>query len=387
MTNDSAQAYVLDDKQHDNTYKTIKTLVFRNALSVDRPEAVITGGQPASGKGWLARQAVDSFADKGKSVLIDPDTLRSFHPAYDSLMQHNDKKAADYTHHDASRWAASLLRDAMAEKKNIVLDQTSGDAVKLKSKIDNLRESGYEQVQLHVMAVSPMISRQGIYTRYEGEKSVAIASGEGGGRFVPVDVHNKAYEGLLKAVDDADKGQWVDRLVISDRQYNVLLDQNKTPLKDANKLIAAQTLLSEQNKVLSEPEKLKHDAVWTLITEKMQSRKAPFLEIAEVERLQEQDRKALGLVKATLTIDDLDPTEKAKLAVLRRIKEDSIKDKPEPTKQKEMMDFDARLQRGLSDGSIRPVLAKIPDPQVEKYVQSEKLVVSPTDDKNKNLDR
>lgn len=57
--------YRLSDEEHQQVFEKIKKDFLNNSLSVVNPKVVITGGQPASGKGKLARDAIDEFKDKG----------------------------------------------------------------------------------------------------------------------------------------------------------------------------------------------------------------------------------------------------------------------------------------------------------------------------------
>ncbi|MFX8500657.1 zeta toxin family protein, partial [Acinetobacter baumannii] len=75
-------------------------------------------------------------------------------------------------------------------------DQTSADFDTLKNTVQNFRDKGYKSVELKIMSVPEMTSRQGIYHRYEMEKSLY-----GTGRFVNVDIHNEIYNKLEKTVE------------------------------------------------------------------------------------------------------------------------------------------------------------------------------------------
>lgn len=77
--------YKLSDEEHSLVFEKIKADFLNNSLSIVSPKVVITGGQPASGKGKLARDSIDQFKDKGGSVIIDPDQLRAYHPKYNEL--------------------------------------------------------------------------------------------------------------------------------------------------------------------------------------------------------------------------------------------------------------------------------------------------------------
>ncbi|MGQ1480515.1 zeta toxin family protein (plasmid) [Acinetobacter baumannii] len=278
--------YRLSDEEHQQVFEKIKKDFLNNSLSVVNPKVVITGGQPASGKGKLARDAIDEFKDKGGSVIIDPDQLRSYHPKYDHLQNLDDKTSAGYTHHDAKKWSLELIEEATAHKKNIVLDQTSADFDTLKNTVQNFRDKGYKSVELKIMSVPEMTSRQGIFHRYEMEKSLY-----GTGRFVNVDIHNEIYNKLEKTVERLKDDQIVDKLTVYDRHYKTIEQKDFT---------------LERNREFTDQERQQHEYKWFKVIESMETRFAPFTELEIVKGLQENDRLKLSNQKL---VNELPPVD------------------------------------------------------------------------------
>ncbi|MCB4363275.1 zeta toxin family protein [Hydrogenophaga taeniospiralis] len=60
----------------------------------------------------------------GNAAVIDPDDLRSAHPDARNLRDHKPYIWSGETHSDAGRWAQELRADAVAQRKNLVLDTT-----------------------------------------------------------------------------------------------------------------------------------------------------------------------------------------------------------------------------------------------------------------------
>ncbi|MFV0296732.1 MAG: zeta toxin family protein [Hyphomicrobiaceae bacterium] len=61
--------------------------LFVDARPVDRPVAVVLGGQPGAGKTPMQVQAAREFADKGGLVRIIGDDLRAYLPHYKALQR------------------------------------------------------------------------------------------------------------------------------------------------------------------------------------------------------------------------------------------------------------------------------------------------------------
>ena len=183
----------------------------------EHPCAVITGGQPGSGKSGLAAKAKERFRESGY-VLVDADKMRPYHSDYDDLMQADDRTAANLTHPDCASWSGRLMRDGMAGRRNIIIDQTSRDPAKMGQVTRELRRAGYS-IELHVMAVSPAMSELRIHQRYEGQRAW-----NGFGRFSTKDKHDEAFQGVADTVAEVDASRQVDRLCLYDHNVEPIYD-------------------------------------------------------------------------------------------------------------------------------------------------------------------
>lgn len=95
----SAPGNPLDKEEHARILaeKIIPDSGLEEAISHEKPKAVILAGQPGAGKGGLARRAEFEFSDD--VVKIDPDELRRYHTEVDSF-----RKKHPYT------WSGDTLR-------------------------------------------------------------------------------------------------------------------------------------------------------------------------------------------------------------------------------------------------------------------------------------
>lgn len=71
--------YKLSKAEHEKIYELIKKMVFYNVHPVNKPTAVIVGGQPGSGKGSLIGYSKSKFNDDNV-VIITTDDYKPFHP-------------------------------------------------------------------------------------------------------------------------------------------------------------------------------------------------------------------------------------------------------------------------------------------------------------------
>lgn len=186
--------------------------------SVEKPVAVILAGQPGAGKGTAGAKIKNQLDHN--VITIDPDEMRRYHPDQNKLMIENDKTAATYTHEDASRWSEALKRAGIENKRNLILDGTLKSPDKAQSLCHEMKQDG-RRVELHVVAVNELQSRLGIIQRYERQKEK-----EGFGRWVPQDVHDAAYKGMLASVNQIEKNKLADSIYVHDRDGNVLYENH-----------------------------------------------------------------------------------------------------------------------------------------------------------------
>jgi len=91
------------------------------------PCAIITGGQPDSGKSGLMAMATGRFRESGY-VLVDADKMRAYHPDYTQLM------CAD----DCGPWTTRRLCGGVVGRRNIIIDQTSREPAAMEKMVQVL---------------------------------------------------------------------------------------------------------------------------------------------------------------------------------------------------------------------------------------------------------
>lgn len=180
---------------------------------VQEPEAILTAGQPGSGKSMVVRSVSIQYEDRGGAVTIDPDAIRPNIPYMRDRIAQGDLTIPDAAYQDAGTIAAAMMKLSAEANRNIIYDGTLANTFYARKNSEYLRESGY-RVEIHGMAVDPDLSHARTYSRREAE---IITSPTGFGRGVGDKFHDDAVAGLvstIKALQDEGK---VDAIVLYDR--------------------------------------------------------------------------------------------------------------------------------------------------------------------------
>lgn len=214
-----ADLSVLSPQDHEAVLKEI-ILGSRNFTHAtgghDRPKAVILAGQPGAGKGSLTAAAKAEL--HGDVTVIDPDALRYAHPKLDELHGKYPYTWADHTHPDASQWAKELRAEAIAQRKNLIIDGTMPKA----EVIRELKAQGYD-VEVRAVAAHRFESELGVDRRFADGIDT-----DSHGRYVPAHIRKDVYEALPKALDDVARETGVP-IRIYDRAGKLHFDSRTSP--------------------------------------------------------------------------------------------------------------------------------------------------------------
>ncbi len=237
--------FQLSQEEHDAIYRLIEARYLPKSQPQEQPTAIITGGQPGSGKSGITTQAKSELAERGGYVLIDADKLRTFSPLYRAALEADDREAANLTHPDAGRWSQRLTVAGAQGRRNLIIDQTSKDAASVENLAGQLKDAGY-RVELRVMAVNERISEQRIHTRYEQQKAI-----QGHGRFSTKNNHDLAYAGVAKAVETVEQNRSVDALYLYDKNHQRISENTLQDGEWTRPMTAAPTMQAERHRPLT----------------------------------------------------------------------------------------------------------------------------------------
>jgi predicted kinase len=238
------------------------TMELARTLPQDRPRALLLAGQSGAGKSTLSDALADDLIGEGGFVTVSPDVMRQRLPYLDEL----DTSSPDFipaTEEDARALTHAVREEAMAHRRNIVIDGTLRKPEVALDLATTLRAAGY-RTELHALAVNDQVSYQRAAARYERERS----SG-GFARWTVREMHDRSYHAVADSVRRLEYTGAVDRVAVYNRLGDAIHD--RTPVKGEAR---AAGLLEKAREQLTTYERVSLAHNWDDIVESMDRRNA-----------------------------------------------------------------------------------------------------------------
>lgn len=281
--------YQLSEKQNQAIFdRQIKQEVFFDVSSVDRPIAVIYGGQPGSGKTESINQTKRELAAQGGVAIIEGDAFREHHPANKDLMRQDDKTAALYTGADSGKWVEKAIDHAVANRYNIIVEGTMRSPDVVRQTLDKFREAGYE-IHAKAIAVRREASELSIQMRYETQRVE-----RGFGRMTTQEAHNAAYDGVPKSLEQIEQDKLANHVAINTRQAENIYQNELKNGRWTQPPTARAALESERHRQWSLDEIAKHIAAWNHLEQMMVNRGASSEEMNLAKALRQSHELSLA---------------------------------------------------------------------------------------------
>ena len=129
--------------------------------AVAKPTFVMSGGGPASGKGFMLKK---TGLDKPGKVVIDADEIKKLLPEYAKAQTKGgaaQQKAAGVVHEESSYLAKRIMAEASKRRFDVVLDGTGDNGIKsLNKKVQKMRDQGYRVEAKYVSADTDLAAQR-----------------------------------------------------------------------------------------------------------------------------------------------------------------------------------------------------------------------------------
>lgn len=204
--------YKLSDEEYNEKYNLIKKIFFKDKTSMNRPIAIIVGGQTGAGKGLLISNGKKQFEDDNV-IIINSDEFKPFHPKASEIAEKYSTYFTKVTDQETNTWTSNLFDEAIQNKYNIIFEGTMKNT-RIISTIQKLQENGYKVI-VKALAVPFPDSLTAIHERYEEQLQT-----KGWGRLVTIEHHDESYNGMPKTINEIEKQEAFDELDIYSKDFN-----------------------------------------------------------------------------------------------------------------------------------------------------------------------
>lgn len=269
------ERFQLSQKKRIAIYEKIERQHFKGTEQVERPQAVILGGQPGAGKSGLLEASKQDFNDHNV-VTINGDELRFYHPQYLAIQKADERHFAELTDPYARPWTKQLFDRTIETRRNVVFEGTMREAGPITDTMRRLKDDGYHVVA-RVIAANENDSMAGIHRRYEEQRAA-----KGFGRWSNVQAHNDAYKGMPATVEFIERNKLADKVEVYDRKSRVIYENELNGGEWQRQPTARAAIEAERERPRTPEERRQHEAEWSTILAMMAARRADGREIEMV---------------------------------------------------------------------------------------------------------
>ena len=211
------------------------------------PKAYMIGGQPGAGKSTSTEALVKEF--NNNILKIDMDDYRKSHPNYEQINQVYGKEASLYTNKFAAEVRDVIMKRALDNKYNVIIDGTMKNHTLAEKQINQLEKAGYS-IETRIYTCSKELSLQSIENRYQK----AIIQGQIP-RYVPKEFHDSVLTELPKTIDKLYQSGKIKIVEVYNRQeklYDSRIDKGLPSVSIQNEINKNENKLSQDHSVKSQ---------------------------------------------------------------------------------------------------------------------------------------
>lgn len=228
------------------------------------PTVVFVGGAEGAGKTAHAPNiAAHLAAVSGTPVVVSVDDMREYHPEWQREAR-RDGQAAERFNEDASRWVNKLYTDAIAERKNVVLETGFKHPELLAETIVKFREAGY-RVEAEIVVVSADKSKRAVAGRILDAQEKGFAP-----RLVTAPRFEEGYVGLRATLQHAEDKVLVDQIRLVRRGGEEIYSNTSTNGKWNHEPAAVAALDRERDRPMTPTELANNAIAWHQLSTRAQ---------------------------------------------------------------------------------------------------------------------
>lgn len=188
----------------------------------DQPVVLIVGGQPGDGKATVMALAKAVLSSRGRPVMLSAPVYAAYHPRFNEPITEVPTTAERYVEADGRRWLSEAEAFVIQQRYDAVLETELLDPDDFADSAGRFKAAGY-QVEVALLAVHEASSRLGVLERH-----LTALEDFGYGRLAEPSRHDACYQGVLRAAELIDNGQFADRVAVLRPDGRLLYGNERT---------------------------------------------------------------------------------------------------------------------------------------------------------------
>jgi predicted kinase len=265
--NADAQPDLMSAAEYAAAYRVMARDYLDIRISQQNPSLLYVTGLPGAGKSTFVEAAKAKKPELQDAVHINFDDLRVYHPRYAEHVKKDPVNAAARIDKAVEGLIGWLGEEAAKRKLNVILDDAAMGQEMTRMILSPFRDNGYD-VSAVVVAVPSIVARQSVHLRFEENFAAAKQGQDVIPRWVNKDEQDHAPAALVETVETLEEDNLARRLVVVDRQNNLLYTTNLHP----HQITAPEAVKQEMRRELTAEETTVYQNKAMMISLLMQAR-------------------------------------------------------------------------------------------------------------------
>ncbi len=250
--NAEAKPDLMSDAEYASAQRAMARDYLDGKAPQEKPALMYITGLPGAGKSTFAAAARAKKPELQNAVHINFDELRVYHPRYHEHVKKDAVNAAARIDMATEKLIGWLGEEAAARKLSVILDDAAMGQDMTRTILAPFKENGYD-ISAVVIAVPSIVARQSVHLRFEENFAAAKQGQNVIPRWVNKDEQDFAPAALVETVETLEGDKLARRMVVVDRQNNLLYASNghapETSAADAVKQEMQRPLTAEETMV------------------------------------------------------------------------------------------------------------------------------------------
>lgn len=208
--------HLLDEAESGRIFRDRIVPDLLSGSAQEQPVVTFVGGQPGDGKATITALVKAVLQRRGRPVVLSATAYEPYHPRFYEPITDVPPTAGKYVEADGRRWLAQAEELVIQQRYDAIVETEFVDPEAFETSARRFKAAGF-QVEVAILAVHEAISRLGVL-----ESHLLALENFGFGSLAVESRHDAGYQGVLRAAELVDRGEWADRIAVLRRDGQLI---------------------------------------------------------------------------------------------------------------------------------------------------------------------